>query len=59
MNMLIEVKNMFGESVVCSVTIIYLGYIILQFGRRSVQCAFRAPSTHAWHIGRKKSPSSI
>lgn len=37
MNILIEVKNMFGESVVCSVTIMYLGYIILQFGRRSVQ----------------------
>ena len=53
MNMLIEVKNMFGESVVCSVTIIYLGYIILQFGRRSVQLDF------TWHIGRKKSPSSI
>lgn len=37
MNMLIEVKKMFGESVVCSVTMIYLGYIILQFGRRSVR----------------------
>ena len=37
MNMLIEVKNMFGESVVCSVTIIYLGYLyFVQFGRRSV-----------------------
>ena len=57
--MLIEVRNIFGERVVCSfdddisgVRLLYTSVDDL-FNWIHVH-AFRATSTHAWHIGRRK-----